>query len=648
MTDTNTGRLHRLRYTPLRDLLRGRASGRLDWRNRIAESGLPPAVRSAVARIVRSMRLSRGEKCDVATELIAHFADGLNAGVDADTLVRDFGDERTTARLIRRAKWRQRPLVWQAWTYALRAAAVLAAIYAVLFVRFLIGRPAVSVDYVARLNASTESVAADDRAWPLYRQAILSLGLAASRRDPTLFERVNETEGGDSGYIQIIDATPADPAGWRTLTAWLDAHQDGLAVVRKAAARPEVGFILGPSGSALDPELGWTAASTAPADDPGGGVIAVLVPHLTPKRHMVNLLTADARYALEQNRVDRWPDDIEAILNMGDQRDTPMAISQIVAVGHYEVAFQEVAAVLRTKPHLLSDRQLIALAHRISRVGGDTAASLFSPNRLAAERMMIYDLVQRTFTDDGHGDGRITRAGLQKLAQFFGPAIKSYRDVDIYLPLFGIETYDLMEESATSLTVASRRELLDAYDRLMDETEADLTVPRRELAPDSDPERLSRRSFADRRHDLWVDKKLWPLSGLIPGYERIAVTAERLLGTRDGLVVAIALELHRRRHGQYPATLEAMTPTLLPRVPLDRIDGRPVRYRLIDGRPVVYSVGDDGDDDAARRPVDRNGNADLYGAAQWPGATHPKQPVTEGDWVLFDGRGTNAEPSAAP
>ena len=81
------GTLRRLRFTPLTDLLRGRLSGRLDVRARIDATGLPAPALALVRRVVRRTRLWRAEKVDVAAELAAHFADGLEAGATVDELV---------------------------------------------------------------------------------------------------------------------------------------------------------------------------------------------------------------------------------------------------------------------------------------------------------------------------------------------------------------------------------------------------------------------------------------------------------------------------------------------------------------------------------------------------------------------------------
>ena len=63
------------------------------------------------------------------------------------------------------------------------------------------------------------------------------------------------------------------------------------------------------------------------------------------------------------------------------------------------------------------------------------------------------------------------------------------------------------------------------------------------------------------------------------------------------LVTAIALKRYQLRHGKYPADLNPLVPEFLRQVPMDLMDGQPLRYRLKpDGNFLLYSVGEDGED----------------------------------------------------
>jgi hypothetical protein len=56
--------------------------------------------------------------------------------------------------------------------------------------------------------------------------------------------------------------------------------------------------------------------------------------------------------------------------------------------------------------------------------------------------------------------------------------------------------------------------------------------------------------------------------------------------------IACALERYRLANGQFPETLDALTPTFMSQVPNDVITGMPYKYhRTKDGQFVLYSVG---------------------------------------------------------
>jgi hypothetical protein len=158
----------------------------------------------------------------------------------------------------------------------------------------------------------------------------------------------------------------------------------------------------------------------------------------------------------------------------------------------------------------------------------------------------------------------------------------------------------------------------------MDQEEADWHLPARRIDVNSVDSQIValKNSPVDRvRYAV--------LAELMPALSNDQEDCERYLGKRDGTVVGIALELYRRRYGNYPASLAELTPELLPKVPADRITGDPVKYRLIDGKPLVYSVGADRVDNGGSA-LDSKGRRNPYAAASWQPANAPK-----GDWLLF-------------
>lgn len=94
------------------------------------------------------------------------------------------------------------------------------------------------------------------------------------------------------------------------------------------------------------------------------------------------------------------------------------------------------------------------------------------------------------------------------------------------------------------------------------------------------------------------------LAALFPRYDRFFQTRFYLLTDRHLAATALALRLYRADHaGRPPATLTALVPDYLPAVPIDPIDGQPLRYDAT--RAILWSVGDDGTDDGGdATPID--------------------------------------------
>ena len=79
---------------------------------------------------------------------------------------------------------------------------------------------------------------------------------------------------------------------------------------------------------------------------------------------------------------------------------------------------------------------------------------------------------------------------------------------------------------------------------------------------------------------------------------RATVKSARAETTRSIVLCAIALKRYSLRHRQLPPSLDALVPEILPSVPVDYMDGKPMKYRLNpDGSFTLYSVGENGKDD---------------------------------------------------
>ncbi|MEX2091325.1 MAG: hypothetical protein WD971_01545, partial [Pirellulales bacterium] len=315
----------RLCYTRIRDAVRGRFDASLDWRLVVADADLPSELAEAVGQVVKRTRLWRREKVDVATELIAHFQDGLEAGRTPQQLIASFGDPRQVAQLIRRAKKRNRPFAWHVWRYGWMTIVGLVILYVLYGIFLMTGRPTIKTDYLAIINARAVSVSEADRAWPVYRTALGEM--LVNRHFPK--------------WSDNPELSP-DDAAWAEAVAWLDSHQVPMQMMREAARYKELGFPVGVSDSSFSREDREVLFEAAPVDSDAVPpkpeawedrlIISTRLPHLTTMRSLARLLMIDTRWAAAIGDDKRALADVIAILGISrHSEETPFLANTLVA-----------------------------------------------------------------------------------------------------------------------------------------------------------------------------------------------------------------------------------------------------------------------------------------------------------------------------
>jgi hypothetical protein len=88
------------------------------------------------------------------------------------------------------------------------------------------------------------------------------------------------------------------------------------------------------------------------------------------------------------------------------------------------------------------------------------------------------------------------------------------------------------------------------------------------------------------------------LSSSLFSFEAAIGKVMKIETARQMTVTAIALKRYQLKHGNCPPDLNSLVPEFLSAVPLDPVDGKPLRYRPnADGTFLLYSVGENGKDD---------------------------------------------------
>ncbi|MFB0987257.1 MAG: hypothetical protein QMB94_13240, partial [Phycisphaerales bacterium] len=589
-----------LRTTPLRDLARGRLSGSLDVNAVIAASDLPGELALIVQRVARRTRLGRSERAEVAHELVDHFRDGLAEDVSVPMLIEAFGDERVTARLIRRSMWRKRSFFARSTRQVVRVGAVcfgvLIVFYLMLAIKHRNREIRIAVDYVAILNAPTEASELEDRSWPEIREAITTMrGLVESPSDESMsvdqmLSKIAESSMSESStpWIDAELEPPASSVNGEVVDAtivdqFFVAAEPALQRLRAAANRPLLGFPLAGSGL-KEPEdrtfFGEDADAQAPSPEAGNefgdSILTLEFPYFGSVRLAARLLAADARRAVVEGDDARMVADILAILKLAEQTRQPsIMIAQLVGMSMERLAFTVVLDLIAAFPENIDDRSMLALAEMILGLNDERLGL-----KMAGERWFFLDIAQRIYSDDGEGDGSLS----------IGSPV---------VDMLGTSSGNLGPEQLTSDTGAfllgplvaeitlGRAEATRIWMNLMDSAEAQASKSPWEIdtVPLGLVDEIPRQAMND---DYAHMIRYFPINLLVPATESLVFTSAALRLERDLVLTVLELEATRRRNGVWPDSLDELEFTAGGEPARDPFDGSTVRYLHRDGRPLIY------------------------------------------------------------
>jgi len=554
--------------TPIRDALRGDWSGRLSYKQILRTSALPIAIIERIIRILRKARLWRNERNDVTRELIAHFQEGLDRGVPAALLVDQFGDVKTTARLIRRAKLRKRPIWWKTWYGVSRSfvglLAVLLVLYVVQAIRFISGRPVITHNYLKELNEEIGRIPIEDRAWPVYVEAMKD------------FPKWPQS---------IWEAAENGPASedWPELVAFIKDNQSRISVIEKAADKPRLGWFVGESVESDGSDskhintLEYYDQSAASADSlislPISPVSSYLLNAFHVLRMAFKVAVAEDDPQAAQKYLVIFVRIAEQLLN---NQNYPLLINQLSGIAIFSGASRILNDLLVDSPDFFTLEQL----DELSKIWSSFHAGELIRFSYEAEMMVHLDVLQRVYTPGPKG--RLCSDGY------------SFVNGSIFAGRTPLRSERFEWRGPLLMSLAVNRETSTKETRSFVKESEDLLSVRPWVWNEESEQRLL--SLEEKCNTIFPVLRN-PMLLYEAAHRQLARNAERAEQSRTTTLVAIALTRFKRERGRWPDQLEQLVPTYLASVPLDPNDGQPIRYKLIDNRPLVYSVGSDRFDD---------------------------------------------------
>lgn len=433
-------------------------------------------------------------------------------------------------------------------------------LYGLALVRYCSGRSTLTRNLAAELNAPILAVPESDRAWPIYRKAVLSTAPLS-----------------DAG-LEIWPPMPSDEI-WPEAAAWIEQNHPLIREVWRAGEKPCFGAFY---SDLHDPGIELRDPDSQPPGPASGNpaVLDLYYPWLGKCRAIARWLKADATFAAVQGDGSRGARDIVACYRLAEQLsgDKPQIV-QLVSIAIASVGAWSLGLSLEMNPNIFSDAELSAIAEAVER-----ADPLVNRVATGFERAQYDDFAQRLFTDDGNGDGYLGIDGDRLAFDLAGESPTLLRHM-----VAPIMTYRF-----------TRRAFLQERDDLFGLVEATHKIPYwdRITSPTSQLDAAIAR-MSGKTHPL----SAWNLESSIS--RRLEFATLSMLQF-EGARLTIAAHRHRLRSGRFPESAPEIPAELFSRTPVDLCDGKPLRLRVIGSALVVYSVGADLADDAATPPSDQN------------------------------------------
>ncbi|NLH99166.1 MAG: hypothetical protein GX446_06695 [Chthonomonadales bacterium] len=332
------------------------------------------------------------------------------------------------------------------------------------------------------------------------------------------------------------------------------------------------------------PEPSQTMMGLPLVADPAWAFNRAVTPSMSGYRRLAQAFHVSILWKADQGDVSGALDDSLVLVGFGmhlEGRGTQA--EQLVGIALEAMATHAVLTLLDS--YEAAARDLARVQTRLADLNARHASLL----DLAGDKAVWLAMIQRTFTDDGAGNGRVLKEGLPLAAGGWKDGVTS-------LLSFGYP---------------DRREMISLIERYYSEYQLALETP------PSDPRH-------EARQDRWkaLADESFLLSVAAPAMERMVALVWRATASRRALLTTMAVQRYERDHGVYPATLDALVAGgYMKELPLDPYSGKTFGYRATGDDFLLYSWGLNLVDDGGLQGAGQNGAPRMY--------------AENGDWVFW-------------
>lgn len=293
-----------------------------------------------------------------------------------------------------------------------------------------------------------------------------------------------------------------------------------------------------------------------------GIVMEISLPELNEFRKLSRAIMWRAKLTAAQGNIDKAEADVITCYRFGlHVSDTSFLVEQLVGIAIRALAVRTAFIILdRTE---MSQASMKSLQRQIEQLSTDES---YIPD-MRAEKLMMLDIIQRMFTDDGKGDGQIHMESAKAMQSELG----------------------LPSRQAQSLEKLQRRQTTEAVEKLYEYLDfVGQKTPWQWKAEQINPEKEIKK----------IKEKNPFVKIFCPAFVKVAQIFARSRAESDALTTTLALLRYKANKGQLPEKLdELILAGYLEALPTDPFSGGSFVYKRLGDDFMLYSFGIDCDDD---------------------------------------------------